>query len=231
VAARSDVASLVSRLDRLIQKGQSVAGTRYSNAASFGPAHVQTDAFAEWRSQADHMLTGLLGPDSTYVQRFRTDVTRAGPNEVNHGLGVLRAVKQDAENGDLVDLRTLVAGEVFADFLEMAKHLLEAGYPAAAASVAGAVLEDGLRRIAATNGIVHDPRAGAGTIAGKLVGAGVHSALEQKRLELAIQVRNDADHGNWDQVSEQNTAEISTLSRPTWPPTYSHGHEDVPGHD
>jgi hypothetical protein len=42
---------------------------------------------------------------------------------------------------------------VFSDFLDMAGHLLEGGYYHAAASLIGAVVEDGLRRIAAASSV------------------------------------------------------------------------------
>lgn len=174
----------------------------------FGPDRVDSAAFTEWRAQALHLLTGLLGSDAVYVQRFASDVTAATPGNVNEGLGTLRAVREDAEHGDLVDLRTLVAGEVFSDFLDMARHLLGNKYPVAAASIAGAVLEDGLRRIAAARGVELKPMDGAGAISSRLAIAKVHSSLEQKQLGMAIGVRDDADHGHFDRVGDSEAREM-----------------------
>lgn len=112
----------------------------------------------------------------------------------------MRAVREDAEHGFLIDLRTLVAGEVFGDFLDMANHLLEQGYHVPAASLAGAVLEDGLRRVAGARFVELKPMDGAGAISSKVARAGAHSALWQRQLALAIEVRNNADHGRFEQL-------------------------------
>ena len=44
------------------------------------------------------------------------------------------------------DVRRLLQAEVFADFLEMAEHLLDNGYKDPAAVLQGAVLEDSLKK-------------------------------------------------------------------------------------
>lgn len=53
----------------------------------------------------------------------------------------------------LFDVRSFVVAERFVDFLRSAKHLLENGFYILAASLAGAVLEDGLRKLCAKNSI------------------------------------------------------------------------------
>ena len=53
----------------------------------------------------------------------------------------------------LVNFRSLVQAEVFADFLDMAEHLLGETYKDAAAVLLGAVLEDSLRKIAGAKGV------------------------------------------------------------------------------
>ena len=75
----------------------------------------------------------------------------AVPDSVNVGFGVLEAAQSDLESGMMGRLDTLVAADIFTDFLEMATHLIENGYKDPAASLTGAVLEGGLRKIAVAN--------------------------------------------------------------------------------
>jgi hypothetical protein len=63
---------------------------------------------------------------------------------VTQALGVLRAAKDDYEQGFLFDTRVLIEAEVFDKFLEQGEHLLNAGYHQPAAVVVGSVLEEAL---------------------------------------------------------------------------------------
>ena len=63
----------------------------------------------------------------------------------------------------LSNFMSLAQAEVFADFLDMAEHLLGEGYKDAAAVILGAVLEDTLRKLADAYGVpVIGPKGKAG---------------------------------------------------------------------
>ena len=110
----------------------------------------------------------------------------------------------------LTDVRTLVSAEVFTDFLGMAKHLLERGYRDPAASLCGAVLEQGLRRIATKEGIKVRDRDDLGALNQKLAAKGVYTRLVQKRVTVWTDVRNAADHGEFSQYSKTDVEEMHT---------------------
>src|SRR5437867_5403331 len=57
--------------------------------------------------------------------------------------------KQTSTEVNLFDTRKRIQAEVFDDFLEQAEHFLKDGYFQVAAVIAGAVLEDGLRKLCA----------------------------------------------------------------------------------
>jgi hypothetical protein len=114
---------------------------------------LDAGAFAEWQTQSLTFLTNVLGAGHIYAKSFEKDVGDAFPSCVKVGKGILSAVREDLASGYLVNVRTLVAAEVLPDFVEMAQHLLETGYKDLAASLAGAVLGDGLRRIASNSGV------------------------------------------------------------------------------
>jgi hypothetical protein len=175
-------------------------------AGLVGPSRVDSALFSEWRAQSLALLVGALGEGHIYAQRFAGDVTEAHYVDGKRGVGVLRAVLDDARHGHLTDLRLLLAAEVFADLIEMARHLLDAGYHLPAASLAGAVLEDGLRRIAARRGVRVRSRDDASSLNARLADGGAYSRLDQKRLQVAIQVRNHADHGEFNLIAREDVA-------------------------
>ena len=200
---------LVKRLDDLIDKGDEVRRTHKPNPPNvIGFPTLNSGAFAEWQTQSLAFLHRVVGKEHVYTSSFEADVTKGFPSVVSTGQGILRALRQDLEGGYLVNVQTLVAGEVFSDFLKMARHLLEAGYKDPSASLAGAVLKDGLRRIGALHGVGMNAREGLTAMNTKLANAHVYSRLVQKQIAVWIDVRNRADHGDFSSYTEKDVAEL-----------------------
>lgn len=199
------------RLEAMTNKAGQLMAT-YTRAPSNFIGHegwVDTDVFAEWRTQSLNLLRQLLGSDHTYSQAFEEATTKPGaPSSVKKGLGVLRAVAEDLANDHLFDARALMAAEVFADFLEMASHLVEQGYSPPAASLAGAVLEDGLRRVADASAVVHSKRDGLFDLNEKLLKAGVYNKITSSKVDTWRNIRNEADHGHFTSV---NTSDVKAM--------------------
>jgi hypothetical protein len=188
-------ARLVQRIDNLIAKAPTTG-------------MVMSGPFAEWKAQSLNLLRGNLGAEHVYSESFQSETTVADAIEVRAGVGVLRALREDLIEGNLTDLRTLISAEVFGDFLDMAQHLLENHYKDAAAAVCGAVLEDGLRRIAAKASVPVKRGDDLGSLSQKLMAKGTYSSLVQKRLQVWIAVRNSADHAKWAEYSEQDVLDM-----------------------
>src|ERR1051326_3119717 len=146
--------NVATRMEALIARGSDVLAKRRQTG---GYSVLMTDdrLYAGWRTQAMHALTSLLGESHTYTQAFKAQVRPEASHEfVDMGIGILQAVHDDALAGDLLTtMAGVISGEIFSDFLEMAAHLLDNHYFHPAASLTGAVLEDGLRRIATANGV------------------------------------------------------------------------------
>jgi hypothetical protein len=68
-------------------------------------------------------------------------------------VGMLQALRTEYEAGYLQSVVELVHADIFADFLEMAHHLLEQGYKDPAAVVTGSVLESHLHKLCDKNSI------------------------------------------------------------------------------
>lgn len=200
---------LTARLDDLITKADQVLATHKPNPPNYiGFTTLNSGAFAEWQTQSLSFLINLLGASHVYVESFRERVEHGHRSDVGVGKGILQAVREDLSLGYLAEVRALVAAEVFSDFLEMADHLLDAGYHDPAASLSGAVLENGLRQIAAKHGVTVKARDDLSSLNSKCAAAGVYNRLVQKKAQVWIGVRNHADHGEFSEYQESDVRDM-----------------------
>lgn len=122
--------------------------------------------------------------------------------------GMLLALRNDYESGNLQSVIELVHADIFADFLEMADYLVQQGYKDPASVVVGSVLEEHLRKLCDKHGIATAKRDGspkkADTLNSELTAAGAYSKLDQKSVTAWLDLRNKAAHGHYaDYTKEQ----------------------------
>ena len=179
------------------------------------PSHVHTDQtldfgqFTGWRTRAIVCLEDLFGKGHTYVESFEEYTKYIGTKgSASAGIQILAAVLTDIESGYIESLRKLIAAEVFTDFIGQADHLLSQGYVAPAASLAGAVLEQGLSTIAKDHGIPVRDSDELSALNQKLADAEVYNRLKQKELSLWIGIRNNASHKDFDAVTEEDARKL-----------------------
>jgi len=129
--------------------------------------------------------------------------------------GILESLRADVAAGYVRSQRELLHAELFADFLEMAQHLLNEGYKDAAAVIAGSSLEAHLRQLCHKSGISPDVSAGGSTLPKKadrlnadLAAASVYSKLDQKNVTAWLDLRNKAAHGRYD---DYESAQVNLL--------------------
>lgn len=200
---------LVERVEALIEKGDQVLATHKPNPPGvIGFPTLDSGAFAEWQTQSLSFLVNILGPDHVYVENFKRDVESGHRDIVKAGQGILRAVREDLTLGLLHKIRSLVAAEVFSDFLDMAEHLLECGYKDPTASLTGAVLEDSLRQLARRNRIKLRSKEDLSSLNQKCADASVYNRLIQKKIQVWTDVRNHADHGEFGEYSERDVQDM-----------------------
>jgi hypothetical protein len=194
-------AEVVERLTWLLAKGDTVEKSREQSSWAQDYPTPDHALFAGWQTQVLVYLTGLLGADHGYTRGFVEATKEVYYTNVTKGISVIWSVREDAEGGHLPNVRELVAAEVFTDFLTMAEHLLSNGYYQPAASLAGAVLEDGLRRMAKASEITVKDTDEISGLAQKLADKGTITRLQQKQITPWKDVRNNADHGKWDEFT------------------------------
>ena len=99
----------------------------------------------------------------------------------------------------------LVRSDLFADFLEMAEHLLNTGYKDPAAVLVGAILEEHLRKLCHKHGIPTSektkPRK-AESLNSDLASSNIYSRLDQKSVTAWQDLRNKAAHGHFSEYAD-----------------------------
>jgi hypothetical protein len=126
-------------------------------------------------------------------------------------VGALRALRRDYDAGYLSTVQGLVRAEVFADFIDMADHLLEQGYKDPAAVLVGGVLEEHLRVLCANRAIpvvVSGKPKKADSMNNDLAGVSAYNRLDQKNVTAWLDLRNKAAHGKY---SEYTAEQVATM--------------------
>ena len=205
---------IIARLDELIDFGEDKviesARSKYSTIPpiTYGTSVAPGNA-TRWQVNSMHILGKAFGQDSDHYRTFQSFAAHFPKTQAAvQALGVLIAAKDDYQREMLFDTRTLIEAEVFNDFLEQAEYLLKAHFYQPAAVVAGAVLEDGLRKLCARHNVTVSPTAKVETMNAELTRARVYNGLVQKQVTMFADLRNKAAHGLWDQFTE---ADVTTM--------------------
>ncbi len=202
------VDKILERLASLISMGEKVLATRHSPPSHVNaPDYVDDALFRQWRTSCLAFL-GTLPSEYVYCREFETHCRVRHHREAEEGVAVLRAAKDDIEGGHLQKVETLVSASVFSDFLEMAEHLLDNGYKDPAASLIGAVLENGLRRICSNNDLPVKSDDNIGSLNRKLADKGVYNRLQQREIEVWNKLRDYADHGHFEEYKLENAKDM-----------------------
>jgi hypothetical protein len=152
-----------------------------------------------------------LAPPGSQYQKMLADLNKMNPGGSPYGFlgtvpGLLRALRAEYAVGSLRSLEELIHGDLFADFLEMADHLLSEGYKDPAAVLAGGVLEEHLRQLCTKHGVAiaqaGQPKK-ADTMNGELAAIKAYSKLDQKSITAWLDLRNKAAHGHYSEYDPQ----------------------------
>jgi hypothetical protein len=204
---------LIDRIDKCIEVGNAFKKARYVDKNDA----LEKNLFSKWFSQTATCLTDIFGEDHTYALNFKNTCSMPNFPNVDGGIGILTAAKEDIENGYLNGLFGIISAEIFSDFLDMADHLLEEKYKDPAAIVVGISLEAHLKHLCKknaietsiidTNGNIKHKK--ASVLNNDLCKAGIYNKLEEKMITAWIDLRNKAAHG---QFSEYTIDQVKNMS-------------------
>lgn len=177
----------------------------------FGERESSTD-YIRFRTQAMNLIRRSCGESSDHYQELKrlaeNHDTTTNPHYLTHCLGAVEAAHHDFEAGLLFDVRSLIAAELLGDFMDQAEVLLAAGYHVPAASLSGAILEDAMRKLCEKNNLICPAKSGINYLNSELARNNIYDTLIMKRITAIADIRNNADHGNFDKFTKEDVADM-----------------------
>jgi hypothetical protein len=168
-----------------------------------GSLYVSEGDWKRWATSAQSLIRAVYGEDSPHYVNFLEAYAKCrGYEDSVRALGGIFLSAKDDFDGDYVfnvDLR--VSGEVFGNFVGLAKQAMAEGHKDVAAVLACAALEDALRRFANANGITTSD-ATMQEIVNALKSKGLVSGAQKSLLDTMPKVRNLALHAEWSKLTE-----------------------------
>ncbi|MCX5772598.1 MAG: HEPN domain-containing protein [Candidatus Hydrogenedentes bacterium] len=202
---------IAEKFKALLAEGKAILQRSGWNGQKY-QSSIDDVAYIRFRTEELNLIKRSCGEDSDHYQQLKTLAedknTALNSYYFKDCYGVLEAASRDYEGGMIFQVRAMVAAEVLDDFLEQAEHLLEQGFHVPAASLAGAVLEDTLRKLSEAKGISVPDKTSIDKLNAELAKAGVYDKLVLKRITAIADVRNNADHGNFDKFEKEDVEDM-----------------------
>lgn len=204
-----NLVDFAKRADEIIAMADRVLPTFVVSA--YGISY-DVEAYNIFRSAGLSFLAKTFGSAHSYYKEFERITAEGYESTAKAGRGILVAARDEVVGGWAVTTRGIVSAEIFGDFIEMAQYLLAENYKDPAAVMAGSVLEEHLRQLAAKWGVsvTHVDAKGktipnkADVINADLAKAGAYNGLNQKLVTGWLDLRNKAAHGKYAEYTAAN---------------------------
>lgn len=168
---------------------------------------IDSAAFQGWATGVLNLLQRVFGKESVHFQRFerQADVTGDSGSGFMTAAAIFDSAREDYEGGYLFNVESLIRADVFDDIIEQASALLKAGYKDPACVVAGVALETTLKNLCSLHSLPHGK---LDKMNADLAKAGVYNKGMQKQITAWADRRNCAAHGDWEQYSTEDVADL-----------------------
>jgi hypothetical protein len=182
---------------------------------TFRPAGMGSDTYVPdgqwrgWGTSVQHLLRAVFGEYSPHFLNFTESYKdcRGSGHEVPGLLSMFQAAKSDFDGGYVFNVDLRVSGEVFGNFVVLARQALSEGHKDVAAVLASAALEDALKRFAQVNGLEVTDKTMA-EIVNALKGSGLVTGAQKSLLDAMPKLRNLAMHADWNKI---DSADVSSM--------------------
>ena len=130
--------------------------------------------------------------------------------------GILTTLRSDVESDSLLRLQSRISADIFSDLLSQAESLIADKYVLPAAVLAGATLEEHLRKLAVKSSLpIVDANSGkprkAATLNADLKQANVYSNAQHAQVDAWQKIRNDAAHADPDFPKKHTNGDIERM--------------------
>ena len=202
----SSINELIKR--RFAELNEEISGLKIVQANS-GFKHVEPEKWQKWTTSVLGLLQQVFGTDSPHFKNFQNIYSRndSAPWQLEKAKGVFYAAKADYAGGYLFSLESNITGEIFGDFVALAKEALNQNNKDVAAVLACAALEDALKRHATMNGLDVSNKS-MQDVVGALKSKGLVSGAQKSLLDTMPKIRDYAMHANWDKISPPDVSSV-----------------------
>ena len=170
---------------------------------------VEGEDYQKWATSAQNLIKIAFGEKSPHFENFVKTYESFNGNayEFENSKGVFSAAKSDFEGGFATTLEALVSGEIFGDFVSLAKEALNSGNKDVAAVLACAALEDALKRYATAQGLNVEQKE-MNDVVGALKAKGLVGGAQKTLLDTMPKIRNYAMHADWGKITPQDVGSV-----------------------
>jgi hypothetical protein len=204
---------ILLEIDEIYLRQLDAAISIYSKYNESQDRHWSTLSYNHFNSLALAAIERIAGSNSVYGRQAHDILERDQVYAHYHLIGVVHALRDDVASGFLADLREIVRGELFSDFLDMADYLVKEGFKDAAAVMGTGVLESHLRQLCVKLGITMETVVGsdvkpkkADQMNSDLARNKVYSVLEQKNVTAWLDLRNKAAHAKYGEYTKDHVS-------------------------
>ena len=174
-----------------------------------GSRFLPSGQWEGWATSAENLILAVYGGTAPHYANFRAAYTKCMGNEyeINRLLALFGSAKEDFEGGYVFNVEMRISGEIFGDFVALARKSLAEGQKDVAAVLACAALEDAIKRLAQSSGVATDGKTMA-ELVNALKSAGLVAGAQKSLLDAMPRIRNMAMHAEWDKLTEPDVSSV-----------------------
>jgi hypothetical protein len=185
------------------------------DSIQYHPSEIETANLYEsgtwqrWAGRAQNLIGAVFSTQHSHYLNFAEAYKKCTDywEEVAVLKGIFDGAKDDFKAGFVFPSDLQISGEIFGDFVAMAKQALADGHEKVAAVLACAALEDALKRYASSQEIDVGGKTMQEVI-GLLKSGGLVAGAQKSLLDAMPRVRNAALHADWEKISSPEIAGV-----------------------
>ena len=226
----SEQQRIIKSINELIKKGEELKEIKFEVFGDTKDPRMNfkdLEEYNKWKVDALYLIKKLLGEEDHYEnfinineRYFRYSLfpflrqTNPSIAEDLHKsymaqyLSILRSFKTIVEKGLLVDLKTLVAADVFDSLLQQIDYLLSQNYKDCVAILCRVVIEDTLKQLCKMNNISCDPKTKASELNTLLKNNAVYQIHIWRDVQAKLDIGNLAAHGRFNEFRLEEVQEM-----------------------
>jgi hypothetical protein len=171
--------------------------------------YVPSGQWEGWATSAENLIRAVYGQSAPHYVNFRAAYLecKGYESEINTLRSLFTSAKEDFEGGYVFNVEMRISGEIFGDFVALARQSLSEGRKDVAAVLACAALEDAIKRLAQSGGLSTDGKTMVDLV-NALKSAGLVAGAQKTLLDAMPRIRNMAMHAEWSKLTEPDVSSV-----------------------